>query len=80
MKKIKPFFIVFKNDFSHPYWIEKLMLYKAKKIKKPSRFQIWKEFDDTMIWDSPIYEVLDYFDNREDAKNFVKLQIKGKQQ
>ena len=74
MKKIKAFYIVFKHDFKHPHWIKTLREYKAKKIKKPSQYEIWREFDATIIWNSPIYKVLDYFDTKEEAKNFVKLQ------
>ena len=37
MKKIKPFYIVFKHDFNHPHWINKLRQYKAKKIKRRRR-------------------------------------------
>ena len=79
MKKIKPFYIVFKHDFNHPHWINLLRKYKAKKIKRPSQYEIYKEFDDTIIWDSPTYQVLDYFDTREDAQDFVKLQKEQKQ-
>ena len=35
--------------------------------------------DDTIIWDSPTYQVLDYFDTREDAQDFIKLQKEQKQ-
>tara|TARA_R110000822_G_C15238698_1_gene486104 strand:+ start:345 stop:566 length:222 start_codon:yes stop_codon:yes gene_type:complete len=63
-KKIKPFFIVFYHDLKHP-------LREAWDTSK-SRYEIWKEYDHTMIWDAPYYKVLGYFDDKQEAKQFVQ--------
>ena len=54
--RIKPFYIVFKWYPNSP---------------KQSYIEIAKEWDETHIWDSPLYEVLGYFDSRKDAKEFI---------
>jgi hypothetical protein len=57
---IKPFYIVFKYDLNNP-------LYEGKK-----EFSIKKEYDDGMIWDSPIYEVVGYFKTKAEASSAIK--------
>mgnify|MGYP003131500012 FL=1 len=53
---LKPFYIVFKYDLENP-------LYEGK-----SEYAVKKEYDEGMIWDSPIYEVLGYFKSMKEAK------------
>ena len=65
-KKIKPFFIVFYHDLKHP--IHETTWYTNK-----NRYEIWKEYDDTLIWDAPYYSVLGYFDDKKQAKEFIQL-------
>lgn len=64
-KKIKPFFIVFYHDLKHP-------LREPWNTRKSS-YEIWKEYDDTLIWDAPYYKVLGYFDTKKQAKEFIQL-------
>jgi hypothetical protein len=47
-----------------PFWI----VFKHN----DGRFEIWKEYDNTHVWDAPTYEVVGYFDNRNDAVACVK--------
>lgn len=61
-KKIKPFFIVFYHDLKHP---------------NKARYEIWKEYDHTLIWDAPHYKVLGYFDDKQEAKQFVQQHKQG---
>jgi len=65
-KKIKPFFIVFYHDLKHP--IHETAWYTNK-----NRYEIWKEYDDTLIWDAPYYKVLGYFDTKKQARQFIRL-------
>ena len=57
MAKCKPHFIVFKHN--------NMSLLGA-------RYEIWKDYDDTHIWDAPTYEVIDYFDSYKDAQACVR--------
>jgi len=69
-KKIKPFFIVFYHDLKHP--IHETTWYTNK-----ARYEIWKEYDRTLIWDAPYYKVLGYFDDKQEAKQFVQQHKQG---
>jgi hypothetical protein len=61
---MKPFYIVFKHDLKHPL--------RESWNKRKNQYEIWKEYDQTMIWDAPYYEVLGYFDTKKEAQAFVK--------
>ena len=61
--KVPYFYIVFKHDLKHP---------ENSWRKNHSPFEIWKEYNDTHIFDSPIYEIMGYFDTRKEAQAFVK--------
>lgn len=37
------------------------------------RYSIWKEFDDSKIWDSPTLEVVEYYDTRTEAQNALRF-------
>lgn len=47
-----------------PFWI----VFKYK----DGHFEIWKEYDDTKIWDAPNYEIVDYFPKYKEAQTCVK--------
>ena len=64
------YYIVFKNDLNHPYF--------KNSTRKIPQYEIWKEFDENMIFDSPIYEILKYFDTRKEAQAFVRSLKKKK--
>ena len=55
------------------------VLFKHDK-SKPSRgiYEIYKSYDDGMIWGSPRYEVLGFFDNRKEAREAITLDKEGK--
>ena len=59
--KLKPFYILIKYRANHPQNKSKSNLYK-----------IWKEYDDTCAYDSPLYDVLDYFDSLREARQHIK--------
>ncbi len=50
---MKPFYILFRHN----------------KPGEDVRFSIWKEYDDTKIWDSPILEVVEYYKTRKEAQS-----------
>ncbi len=39
---------------------------------KKNLFEIWESYDDQIIWGSPLYEIIEYFDTRKQAQNFLK--------
>ena len=47
-----------------PFYI----LFRHFKPGEDVRFSIWKEYDDSKIWDSPQLEVVDYFETRGQAQ------------
>lgn len=58
------YYIVFKNKLDHPYF--------KNSIRKIPQYEIWKEYDETHIFDAPIYEILEYFDTRKNAQAYVR--------
>lgn len=52
------------NDMK-PFYI----LFRHNKPGEDVRFSIWKEYDDTKIWDSPILEVVEYYNTRKEAQS-----------
>ena len=59
--KIKPHYILLKWNKKH-----------AQNKSKPN-YQIWKDYDDTHAYGSPLYEIIDYFDSLKDARDHLKL-------
>jgi hypothetical protein len=41
-------------------------------LHNDGRYEIWKGYDDTYVWDAPTYEVIDYFDKYKEAQACVK--------
>ena len=41
-------------------------------LHNDGQYEIWKEYDDTHVWDAPTYEVVDYFDSYKEAQACVK--------
>ena len=62
MAKLKPYYIVLKYNLNHKgcEW---------RRGKNP--YQIVKEYDQDFLYDSPIYEVIAYFDTKKEASNFI---------
>jgi len=53
-----------------PFYI----LFRHNKPGEDVRFSIWKEYDDSKIWDSPQLEVVDYFETRGQAQRAKEKQ------
>lgn len=58
--KIKPYYILLKWNKKH-----------AQNKSKPN-YQILKDYDDTHVWGSPLYEIIDYFDSLKEARQHIK--------
>jgi hypothetical protein len=44
---------------------------------KVGSYRIWADYDDGHIWDSPLYEVMDYFPSHKEARAAVKQMKNG---
>ena len=53
-----------------PFYI----LFRHNKPGEKTRFSIWKEYDDSKIWDSPTNEVIEYYKTRKEAQNALAWQ------
>jgi len=58
--KLKPFYILIKYVATHPH-----------NKGRSNFYHIIKEYDDTYAYDSPIYDVIDYFDSLIEAKQHL---------
>ena len=55
--KIKPYYILLKWNMKHP-----------ENRYRTSLYEIWKEYDEDFLFDSILYEVIDFFDSLKDAR------------
>ena len=59
--KVKPYYILLKWNMKHP----------ANKYRT-SQYDIWKEYWDDYVFDSILYEVIDFFDSLKDARQRMR--------
>ena len=59
--KVKPYYVLLKWDMKHP----------ANKYRT-SQYDIWKEYWDDYVFDSILYEVIDFFDSLKDARERMR--------
>jgi len=55
--KVKPYYILLKWNMKHP-----------ENRYRTSLYEIWKEYDEDFLFDSILYEVIDFFDSLKDAR------------
>ena len=55
--KVKPYYILLKWNMKHP-----------ENRNRTSLYEIWKEYDEDFLFDSILYEVIDFFDSLKDAR------------
>ena len=55
--KIKPYYILLKWNMKHP-----------ENRNRTNLYEIWKEYDEDFLFDSVLYEVIDFFDSLKDAR------------
>ena len=55
--KIKPYYILLKWNMKH-----------TENRNRTNLYEIWKEYDEDFLFDSILYEVIDFFDSLKDAR------------
>ena len=55
--KVKPYYILLKWNMKHP-----------ENRNRTNLYEIWKEYDEAFLFDSILYEVIDFFDSLKDAR------------
>ena len=55
--KIKPYYILLKWNMKHP-----------ENRNRTNLYEIWKEYDEDFLFESILYEVIDFFDSLKDAR------------
>ena len=55
--RIKPYYILLKWNMKHP-----------ENRNRTNLYEIWKEYDEDFLFDSILYEVIDFFDSLKDAR------------
>jgi len=59
--KIKPYYVLLKYNMKHP-----------ENIYRTDQYDIWKEYWDDYLFDSILYEVIDFFDSLKDARQRMR--------
>jgi len=59
--KVKPYYVLLKYNMKHP-----------ENKYRTSQYDIWKEYWDDYLFDSILYEVIDFFDSLKDARQRMK--------
>ena len=64
--KIKPYYILLKWNMKHPENRYRTKLY-----------EIWKEYDEDFLFDSILYEVIEFFDSLSEAREHKRRLLNG---
>ena len=64
--KIKPYYILLKWNMKHP----------ANKYRT-SQYDIWKDYYDDYVFDSILYEVIEFFDSLSEAREHKRRLLNG---
>ena len=59
--KVKPYYVLLKYNMKHP-----------ENKYRTSKYDIWKEYWDDYLFDSILYEVIDFFDSLKDARQRMR--------
>ena len=59
--KVKPYYILLKYNMKHP-----------ENKYRTRQYDIWKEYWDDYVFDSILYEVIDFFDSLKDARQRMR--------
>ena len=59
--KVKPYYVLLKYNMKHP-----------ENKNRTSQYDIWKEYWDDYLFDSILYEVIDFFDSLKDARQRMR--------
>jgi hypothetical protein len=64
--KIKPYYILLKWNMKHP-----------ENRYRTNLYEIWKEYDEDFLFDSILYEVIEFFDSLSEAREHKRRLLNG---
>ena len=64
--RVKPYYILLKWNMKHP----------ANRLRT-SQYDIWKEYYDDYVFDSILYEVIEFFDSLSEAREHKRRLLNG---
>ena len=64
--KIKPYYILLKWNMKHP-----------ENRNRTNLYEIWKEYDETYLFDSILYTVIEFYDSLSEAREHKRMLLNG---
>ena len=64
--KIKPYYILLKWNMKHP-----------ENRNRTNLYEIWKEYDETYLFDSILYSVIEFYDSSSEAIEHKRRLLNG---
>ena len=64
--KIKPYYILLKWNMKHP-----------ENRNRTNLYEIWKEYDETYLFDSILYTVIEFYDSLSEAREHKRRLLNG---
>lgn len=64
--KIKPYYILLRWNMKHP-----------ENRNRTSLYEIWKEYDETYLFDSILYTVIEFYDSLSEAREHKMRLLNG---
>ena len=64
--KVKPYYILLKWNMKHP-----------ENRNRTNLYEIWKEYDETYLFDSILYSVIEFYDSLSEAREHKRRLLNG---
>ena len=64
--KIKPYYVLLKWNMKHP-----------ENRNRTNLYEIWKEYDETYLFDSILYTVIEFYDSLSEAREHKRRLLNG---
>ena len=64
--KIKPYYILLRWNMKHP-----------ENRNRTNLYEIWKEYDETYLFDSILYTVIEFYDSLSEAREHKRRLLNG---
>ena len=64
--KVKPYYILLKWNMKHP-----------ENRNRTNLYEIWKEYDETYLFDSILYLVIEFYDSLSEAREHKRRLLNG---
>ena len=64
--KVKPYYILLKWNMKHP-----------ENRNRTNLYEIWKEYDETYLFDSILYSVIEFYDSLSQAREHKRRLLNG---